>query len=93
MLADIHPKYTLSVYHQKYLRHNPVHNTVDGSTATVIDLTVGKRGWIAYCFGPDDWHRLHTSTVQDVVVDAYGNIEVTTLNTVYRLNKLIEDNK
>lgn len=92
MLESIHPKYTLSVYPKEGRPYNQVHDEVDGATATIIDLLVGERGWIAWCFAPDDWHRLHTSTVEDIDVDEYGNIAVTTRNTVYRLAKWA-DNK
>lgn len=93
MLTDIHPKYTLSVHQKEGRPYNPVHDEVDGATATIIDLPVGNRGWIAYCFAPDDWHRLHTSDVEDIAVDEYGNVAVTTRNTVYRLAKLYAENK
>ena len=92
MLSGIHPKYTMSVHPKAGTTYNPLHDEVDGATATIIDLAVGERGWLAYCFAPDDWHRIHTSTGEDVVVDEYGNVMVATNNTIYRLAKWHSDN-
>lgn len=88
MLTDIHPKYTLSVHPKEGRTYNPVHDAVDGAIATIIDLQIGERGWIAYRCDLGGWHRLHISSVEDVMVDENGNVEVTTLNTMYRLEKI-----
>lgn len=89
MLSHIHPKYTLSVQPKDGARYNPVHNDVQGTVATVIDVEPGQRGWIAYYADYDErWHRLHTSIVQELYVDASGNIVITTENTFYSLHRL-----
>lgn len=87
MLENIHPKYRLSVYPKDGTRYNPLHDYVAGSEATIIDVQPGRRGWIAYMEGIDAWHRVHTSEVQNVTVDETGNVEIETLNTVYKLAK------
>lgn len=93
MLNNIHPKYALSVIPKKGSPHNPIHNEVDGCMATIIDLTVGKRGWIAFLSdttgGEDSWHRLHTSPIEKITVGDNGEIEVVTRNTLYFLAPLI----
>jgi len=92
MLENIHPKYTLSVTPKENRPYNPVHDYVRDATATIVDLKIGQRGWIAYSFAPDDWHRLHTSTVEDIQINENGGVTVTTRNTVYTLTKnLLEE--
>jgi hypothetical protein len=91
MLSNIHPKYIIEVKQKNERRFNPTHEVVAGSIATVIDLTVGERGWIAYrgdSIYDCCWHRLHTSPIQDVNMDEDGNITVETLNTFYILKKI-----
>lgn len=92
MLDAIHPKYTLTVNPKYGTAYNPVHDEVNGATATIIDLTVGERGWLAYklydVFGTECWHRLHTSIVENVMVDEDGNVVLVTRNTNYILNKI-----
>ena len=94
MLNNIHPKYTLRVIPKVGRPHNPIHDTADGKIATIIDATVGKRGWIAFlsddAMGDDTWHRLHTSPVEIVDVFQDGNITVTTKNTIYHLAPLAQ---
>lgn len=87
MLENIHPKYRLTVHPKDGTQYNPLHDYVEGSMATIIDVQPGRRGWIAYMEGVDDWHRVHTSEVQNVTVDETGNVEIETLNTVYKLAK------
>lgn len=93
MLRNIHPKYIIKVAPKggKPLSH--VHQSVHGSIATVIDLTIGKRGSIAYYvndLGFCPWHRLYTSPIEDVTVDLVGNILVTTKNTLYQLTRITD---
>lgn len=93
MLSKIHPKYTLVVTPKDGTRYNPVHDETNGAIATVIDLTVGKRGWIAFMsdtfFGEDDWHRLYTSIIKDITVEEEtGDIAVETENTIYILLRI-----
>ena len=93
MLSKIHPKYTLVVTPKEGTEYNPVHDETNGATATVIDLAVGKRGWIAYCheghWGWDYWHRLHTSFIKNINVDEEtGDIAVETENTIYVLLRI-----
>lgn len=93
MLDKLHPKYTLRVIPKVGKPYNPIHEQVSDKIATVIDLTVGKRGWIAYMidsdWGEDEWHRLHTSPIEKVTVGDNGEIEVVTRNTLYFLAPLI----
>lgn len=88
MLSNVHPKYRLAVNPKKASAYNYIHDCVDGEIVTVIDLTVGKRGWIAIERGIDSWHRLHTSIVEQVELLDNGDIRLTTMNTVYVLNKI-----
>lgn len=90
MLNNIHPKYALSVIPKKNSPYNPIHNAMDGCMATIIDLTEGKRGWIAYKPEEDYWSRVHTSPIEIVDVFEDGSITVTTKNTVYRLTPLAQ---
>ena len=94
MLDKLHPKYTLQVIPKAGRPYNPVHDEINGKIATVVDLTVGKRGWIAFLsdnsMGDDSWHRLHTSPIEIVDVFADGNITVSTKNTIYRLAPLAQ---
>lgn len=92
MLNKVHPKYTLAVIPKKGTPFNPTHEAVDGKIATIIDVTVGKRGWIAYHvdsdWGEGSWHRLHTSPIEKVNVYDTDEIEVVTRNTCYFLAPL-----
>lgn len=90
MLENIHPKYRLTVHPKNGTRYNPLHDYVQYATATIIDVQSGRRGWLAYVDEIDSWHRLHTSIVQNVTVDEVGNVEVETMNTVYKLMKLFK---
>lgn len=92
MLNKLHPKYSVRVIPKKGTPYNPFHEQVDGSIVTIIDVTVGKRGWIAYYvdsdWGEGSWHRLHTSPIEKVTVGDNGEIEVVTRNTLYFLAPL-----
>lgn len=92
MLNKLHPKYTIRVIPKKGTPYNPTHDEVNGAIATVIDLTVGQRGWIAFShdstWGEPYWHRLHTSPIEKVTVGDNGEIEVVTRNTLYFLAPL-----
>ena len=91
-LNGIHPKYKLTVNPKEGTAYNPVHDEVNETIATIIDVTIGKCGWLAYYdeypFEVPSWNRLHTSTVYDVEVDEHGNVTITTRNTVYILTKI-----
>lgn len=91
MLSNIHPKYTLAVCPKEGKSYNPVHDKVNGLIVTVIDLTVGERGKLAFedWSWTSGWNILDTSPIEDVVIDEVGNITVTTRNTVYTLNKIV----
>lgn len=93
MLSKIHPKYKLKVVPKEGTHFNPVHNYVNEATATIIDVKIGERGWIAYLqeeyLYDDSWHRLHTSIIEDVKIDENGNIIIITQNTYYFLEKII----
>ena len=82
-------KYTIEVI-PGYLG-NPLHDEIRGCTAVIIDITVGKRGWIAYkamdVLGEDYWHRLHTSTIEyidenDVLWKNVGESRVETVGNI-----------
>lgn len=80
-------KYTIEVI-PGYLG-NPLHDEIRGCTAAIIDITVGKRGWIAYkgmdVFGEDYWYRLHTSTIEYIDENDSGEIIIKTMNSKYIL--------
>lgn len=94
MLDKIHPKYTLRVIPKVGKPYNYVHEQVTDKIATVIDLTVGKRGWIAYKvdsdWGEGEWHRITTSPIEKVTVGDNGEIEFVTRNTLYFLTPLAQ---
>lgn len=90
MLEAIHPKYIVSVYPKAGRPYNPIHNEIDGSTATIINLNVGERGWVAYETFPNVWHRLHLSIIEDIMASENGDLTVTTTNTVYKFVKIVE---
>lgn len=78
-------KYNMRIIPKKGTAYNPVHEDADNTTAVIIDLTIGERGWIAYM--PSDtvdyWSRLHLSTIEKINVGENGEIEVVTRNTHY----------
>ena len=87
MIKAIRTKYLLAV-HPKSGVYRPIHDAINGSTVAIIDLEIGKRGWIAYECKPDNWHRVHFSTVEDINIDRNGDLVVTTKNTVYVFSEL-----
>lgn len=91
MLNEIHPKYIMSVYPKAGRPYNPIHDEINGSTATIINLEIGERGWVAYETFKNEWHRLHLSIVEDVLIADNGDLTVTTTNTVYKFAKLAEE--
>lgn len=92
-LNDIHPKYILTTMSKVDRPHSNVHALIQGAKATVIDVEVGKRGYICY-YDADpwgvEWHRLHTSTILSIARHDNGNIIIETENTYYRLEKIKE---
>ena len=63
-------------------KHNPIYENMDGATCYLAYLNVGDRGWFLF---EDSWglpHRIHTSTVRDVVYTD-GQVLVTTMNTKF----------
>ena len=93
MLSNIHPKYILKVQPKEGTLFNPLHNEIDGLVATIIDLNVGERGLFVVNVDngwQQDWVKISTSTVLDVTVNDNGNVILTTRNTIYTFNKIIE---
>ena len=90
MLNNIHTKYTLAVRPKEGKPYNPVHDKVNGVIVTVIDLTVGERGKLAFedWSWTSGWNILDTSPIEVVDVFSDGTITVTTRNTVYTLKKI-----
>ena len=76
-------KYNLRIIPKKGTAYNPVHDEFNNTTAVIIDVTVGKRGWIACNIEEDYWTRLHLSTIEKVIEHDHGEIEVVTRNTHY----------
>jgi len=67
-----------------------------GCTCYLAYFNVGERGWFLYqtnnCL--DDMHRIHTSTVCDVVyLDNWpaNQIVVTTKNTKFTFTQIVEE--
>lgn len=90
-LNSIHPKYTLTTKSKVDRPHSNIHALIQGTTATIIDAEVGERGYICY-YSTDpwgvEWHRIHTSTIRNIIVDDEGNICIETENSIYNLKKL-----
>ena len=81
------------MYNKKYILekieesngHNSVYDGVEGRIAYPAYFNVGERGWFLWI--EDDWfkefaHRIHTSTVKDVVYTD-NQIFVETQNTKF----------
>ena len=90
MLNEIHPKYIMSVYPKAGRPHNPIHDEINGSTATIINLEIGERGWVAYETFKNEWQRLHLSIIEDVSVAENGDLSVRTTNTIYQFAKIVQ---
>ena len=66
---------------EEFNKHNPIYDDIEGSVCYPAYFNVGERGWFLWV--ENDWigaHRIHTSTVKNVV---YANdvIIVETKNT------------
>ena len=61
--------------------------------ASVLDIEVGKRGWINYMtdnyLWETSWHRIHTSVIEKIDIGYVDNcinkLTIVTMNTVYTL--------
>lgn len=92
---NINPtRYTLTVNPKEGKPHNPIHDAIQGTICSILDIEIGERGWFMVWSDFDGWHRIHTSTVESVMTDeASGEaveIVVTTHNTVYTFKKIEE---
>lgn len=95
MKPYIQTKYTLHIT-PKDGRYNSNHRLCHGREAGIIDLPIGKCGWLFYksefdgeYFYNIPWHRIQLSPIEKVEEDEYGNIHITTQNTYYTLIKTI----
>lgn len=94
-LNHIHPKYTLTTTSKANRPHSNIHASIQGTKATIIDVEIGKRGWLAYLdeesfYNEDCWSRIHTTTILNITVDDNGNVCIETENTFYNLTKIKE---
>lgn len=74
-------------------KHNSIYDDAEGSVCYLAYLNIGERGW--FLREDDDWffgeaHRIHTSTVKDVVYTD-KQVFVETRNTKFTFT-LIEAN-
>lgn len=70
-----------------------IHAEVLDRRCYIVEIEVGQRGWIKYepQDEPGNFHRLHTSTIQEVNYDeAQDRYEIVTMNTVYILEPFVE---
>ena len=60
-------KYRLDTI-EEFNQHNPIYEDLEGSICYPAYLNIGERGYFLY---ENDWfgkaHRIHTSTIKDVV--------------------------
>ena len=90
------PRFKLDIKPKEGTKYNPLHDEANGCIASVLDIEVGKRGWINYM--TDDylwehsWHRIHTSIIEKIDADLEDNcinkVTITTMNTIYTLTKI-----
>ena len=92
------PRFKLDIQPKEGTRYNPLHDEANGCIASVLDIEVGKRGWINYM--TDDylwehsWHRIHTSMIEKIDIgydndsNCINKLTIITLNTVYTLTKI-----
>ena len=83
-------KYVLSVSPKKEEHYNSIYNICNGCEAGLIDVEVGKRGWIFYKHDNDHtlpWHQLLLTTIEFIGVDELGSIHIHTQNSLYVLKK------
>lgn len=97
-LNTLCPRFKLDIQPKEGTRYNSLHDEANGCIASVLDIEVGKRGWINY--KTDDylwetsWHRIHTSMIEkiDIEYDNTNNyinkLTIVTMNTVYTLTKI-----
>lgn len=95
---NINPtRYIVSINPKPTSKPNVFHEEVNGSVCSIVDIVVGKRGWIAVWEAYDEsWHRYHLSTVESIITDESNGeatqVIVTTRNTVYTFKKIEEPN-
>ena len=90
------PRFKLDIQPKEGTAYNPLHDEANGCIASVLDIEVGKRGWINYM--TDDylwehsWHRIHTSMIEKIDIGYVDNcinkLTIVTMNTVYTLTKI-----
>ena len=97
MKPYIQTKYILSITPKEDKPYNPNHEEWEGKEAGIIDVSVGKRGWLFYKNDEEEefdydcnipWHRIHLSSIEKIEEDENGNIHITTRNTYYTLIKI-----
>ena len=81
--------YILTDVSSKY--NNPVHKDIIGRICMLDWFTPERFGWFKAKFN-DGWHRICTSIVKQVSVDDDGvHTELTTENSIYTFEKLLEE--
>lgn len=91
---NINPtRYIVSINPKPTSKPNVFHEELNGSVCSIVDIAVGKRGWVVVWEAYDEsWHRYHLSTVEGVEVTDNEEVIVTTRNTVYTFKKIEEPN-
>lgn len=91
----------LNIYKQKYRlceleeirMYNPIHNSLLGKICYLAYFNVGERGWFL-CDTEDIYkpvHRVHTSIVKSVENTNNNQIVVTTQNTKYTFELVVNE--
>lgn len=79
---------------EEFGRHNHLYDDIEGSRCYLAYLNVGERGWFLYERMTDDyWHiplRVHTSTVKDVDYSQEGKVILTTENTRFTFEEIVD---
>lgn len=91
---NINPtRYILTVKPKEGKPYNPVHDDIQGSVCSILDIEVGQRGWIMVWSDYDGWHRVHTSTVESIEPHPIKDEGwmITTRNTVYFFEEFEEN--
>lgn len=86
------------MYNKKYYfekieptKFNPIHEELVGSICYPAYLKPGERGWLLFEYDSvsEVYHKLHTSTVQEVIYND-DKIVLVTANTTYHIGVVEE---
>lgn len=91
------PRYRMTIHPKEGTPFNPIHEQANNTISVILDVEVGKRGWINYMVeeniwsNENYWHRIHTSTIEKIEVDndnLINGIKIYTMNTVYEFVRI-----